>query len=84
MVTCVYYRLPDVDRWDSPQVICLVIFGSLMSIVFIYSEKRFAKYPVMPLEIFKERSNIACLVLGFLHGFVSLDPITPSSLHLQN
>ncbi|KAE8453182.1 hypothetical protein EG329_011249 [Mollisiaceae sp. DMI_Dod_QoI] len=56
--------------WDSPQVICLVVFGSLMSVFFIYSERRLAKYPVMPLEIFQERSNIACVVLGFLHGFI--------------
>lgn len=41
-----------------------------MSIFFIFSEKRLAKYPVMPLEIFQERSNVACILVGFFHGFV--------------
>ncbi|CZR52195.1 related to MFS transporter [Phialocephala subalpina] len=58
--------------WSSPQVICLVLFGSLMSIFFVFSEKRLAKYPLMPLEIFRESSNVAVLVLVFFHGMISL------------
>jgi hypothetical protein len=42
-----------------------------MSIFFIYSEKRLAKFPLMPLDIFKESSNIASVALGFFHGLVS-------------
>lgn len=57
--------------WNSPQVICLLVFGSLMSVFFVYSEKCLAKYPLMVLDIFKERSNIACVALGFFHGFIS-------------
>ncbi|TVY44625.1 MFS-type transporter [Lachnellula cervina] len=56
--------------WDSPQVICLIIFGSLMSIFFIYSEKRLALYPLMPLELFNNWSNAASLLLKFLQGMV--------------
>ncbi|KAL4872233.1 hypothetical protein BDV12DRAFT_152164 [Aspergillus spectabilis] len=62
----------DTFPWDSPKVICLVVFGSLMSIAFIYSEKRLAKYPLMPLHIFKSRSNIACFLVDFTHGFAFL------------
>jgi MFS family permease len=57
--------------WDSPKVICLIVFGALMSIAFIYSEKRLAKYPLMPLHVFESRSNIACFLVDFTHGFVS-------------
>lgn len=57
--------------WNSPQVVCLIVFGSLFSIVFFYGEKRFAKYPVIPLRIFKYRSNIAVCLVTFFHGFVS-------------
>lgn len=57
--------------WDSPTVICLIVFGSLMSLVFIWSEKKLAKYPLMPPAIFNNRSNIACLAVDFIHAFVS-------------
>ncbi|KAH8660890.1 putative MFS transporter [Tricladium varicosporioides] len=56
--------------WNSPEVICLIIFGSLMSFFFIYSEKRLAKYPLMPLKLFTNRSNAACLLLTLWHGMV--------------
>jgi hypothetical protein len=57
--------------WSSPQVICLIVFGALCSLLFIYSEKRLAKYPLMPLDIFSHISNVATLAVGFAHGFVS-------------
>lgn len=57
--------------WNSPQVICLIVFGSLCSLLFIYSEKRLAKYPLMPLGLFRHPSNVASLVVTFTHGFVS-------------
>jgi len=58
--------------WSSSQVICLIVFGTLCSLLFIYSEKRLAKYPLMPLGIFSRLSNIAALAVTFAHGFVSL------------
>jgi hypothetical protein len=70
----------DSDSWNSPQVICLLVFGSLMSVFFVYSEKCLAKYPLMVLDIFKERSNIACVAVGFFHGFVSLKLAMSSNL----
>lgn len=36
--------------------------------VFIFSEKRLAKYPLMPLAMFKDRSNNAAFIVGFTHG----------------
>ncbi|KAL3438668.1 major facilitator superfamily domain-containing protein [Aspergillus tetrazonus] len=62
----------DTFPWDSPKVICLIVFGALMSVAFIYSEKRLAKYPLMPLHIFTSRSNIACFLVDFTHGFAFL------------
>ena len=58
--------------WSSAKVICLIVFGALMSLVFIYCEKRLAKYPLMPLGVFKTRSNIACFLVDFTHGVVSI------------
>ncbi|KAH8705495.1 putative MFS transporter [Talaromyces proteolyticus] len=56
--------------WSSPQVICLIVLGSLMSLVFIYCEKKLAKYPLMPLSVFKTSSNVACFVIAFCQGAV--------------
>lgn len=56
--------------WNSPKVICLIVFGSLMSVFFVLSEKKLARYPLMPLGLFNGRSNIACLLVDFCHGFV--------------
>ena len=58
--------------WSSPKVICLIVFGCVSILVFLFSEKKIAKYPLMPLAIFKNRSNIASLLVAFAHGIVSL------------
>ncbi|KAJ5759205.1 Efflux pump dotC [Penicillium odoratum] len=70
--------------WSSPQVICLIVFGSLCSLIFIYSEKRLAKYPIMPLDIFSHISNIASLAVGFAHGFVFVAGEYYIPLYLQS
>ncbi|KAI4168461.1 MAG: hypothetical protein LQ346_009047 [Caloplaca aetnensis] len=56
--------------WDSPKVVCLIVFGCLMSVFFVLSEKRLAQYPLMPLKLLQERSNVMSLLVDFVHGFV--------------
>jgi hypothetical protein len=58
--------------WDSPKVICLILFGTLMTGFFLFSEKRLAKYPLMPLGVFKDWSNDATFLLAFAHSMVSI------------
>jgi len=58
--------------WNSPKVIVLIVVGSLLSIVFVLVEKRLAKYPLMPMSIFSDRSNVATLAVTFFHGVVFL------------
>jgi hypothetical protein len=67
--------------WKSLQVLCLVIIGALTSGIFIFSEKRLARYLLMPLDLFKNPSNIASLLIYFLHSMVSL-LIPPSHTEL--
>ncbi|KAI1761599.1 MFS general substrate transporter [Hypoxylon sp. FL1150] len=57
--------------WNSPKVICLLTFGTLAIGGFFYSEKRLAKYPLMPLGIFKDLSNNAVVVVAFTHSMAS-------------
>lgn len=56
--------------WDSATVICLIIFGILTLAAFVIYEWKAAQYPLMPLRLFKSRSNVAALTIAFLHGFV--------------
>ena len=57
--------------WKSPEVLCLIIIGSLLSLLFIFSEQKLARYPIMPMDLFKRASNTATLLLCFGHGMVS-------------
>ena len=56
--------------WDSATVICLIVFGLFMIGLFFLNEWKLAKYPIMPLRIFKYRSNIASLLVCYCHGTV--------------
>ena len=56
--------------WGSATVICLIVFGIITFGIFIFWEVRYAKYPVMPMGLFKKTTNIATLSVVFLHGFV--------------
>lgn len=62
--------------WGSPPVICLIVFGSLFLVIFFYAEKYLAKYPLMPLQILKHRSNVSVSLVTFFHGFVSIFPVS--------
>ncbi|ETI23328.1 hypothetical protein G647_05128 [Cladophialophora carrionii CBS 160.54] len=56
--------------WDSPKVICLIGVGAFMIILFVFNEGRLARHPIMPLGVFRNKSNVACLALGFIQHFV--------------
>ena len=57
--------------WASPKVICLVVIGALMLVIFVVNEQRFARHPLMPTGLFRNKSNIACCIVGSVHYFVS-------------
>ncbi|KAK1919539.1 hypothetical protein P3342_001831 [Pyrenophora teres f. teres] len=56
--------------WDSAKVIALLVVGFVMIFAFIYSEAKLAKYPLMPMSLFKRRTNVAAFSVVFFHGFV--------------
>lgn len=66
----------SVYPWGSAKIICLIVFGALMILVFIYSERKLAKYPVIPLSLFGVR-NIGTLLVSFFHGMVSTHHSSP-------
>jgi len=56
--------------WSSATVVCLLVFGVVLVVLFFLNEWKLAKYPMMPLRLFKRKSNIAALSVCFVHGFV--------------
>jgi len=60
----------EAHPWDSATTLCLIIFGAILLGLFFVNEWKLAKYPIMPLRIFSNRSNLAALGVCFSHGFV--------------
>lgn len=56
--------------WSSATVVCLIVFGVVVVGVFFLIEWRVAPYPLMPLDLFSKRSNLAALSTCFFHAFV--------------
>lgn len=56
--------------WNSAKVLCLIIFGVVIAVCFLFNEVKFARYPVMPLRLFKHWPNVAALAVAFLHSLV--------------
>ncbi|KAL2859449.1 major facilitator superfamily domain-containing protein [Aspergillus pseudodeflectus] len=57
--------------WSSPKVICLIVFGVVMIGVFIVTEKKLARYPLIPMSLFQSGPTNAAFILAFAHGMVS-------------
>lgn len=57
--------------WNSSKIIALLVVGGVLVFAFIYSEARIAKHPLIPMSLFRKRTNVATLLLVFFHGFVS-------------
>lgn len=70
-------------HWNSPQFICLIIFGLLVVAVFIFIELKMAKFPVVPVRLFKTPRNLAILALNACHGFVFISASYYMPLYFQ-
>ncbi|CZR64277.1 related to MFS transporter [Phialocephala subalpina] len=58
--------------WSSAKVICLIATGSFLLVVFIFNEATLARHPIIPLKLFSNLSNVACLLVAFFHEFAVL------------
>ena len=56
--------------WASATVVCLIVFGAVVLALFFAVELYVPRYPLMPLRLFRDRSNVACYATCFWHGFV--------------
>ncbi|KAI9849220.1 MAG: hypothetical protein M1838_000208 [Thelocarpon superellum] len=73
----------ETHPWNSAIVICLIVFGLLMAVIFAVIEWKVAQYPVIPLRIFSNRSNLAALGVCFCHGFVFISGLFYLPLYFQ-
>ncbi|RDW61660.1 MFS multidrug transporter-like protein [Coleophoma crateriformis] len=69
--------------WGSPTVVCLIVFGVVVTGLFVLNEWKLAKYPVMPTRIFSNISNAAALGACFSHGFVFISASYYLPLYFQ-
>jgi MFS family permease len=65
-----------VTPWSSPKIIGLLVSGLVVGVIFVVWEVRSAKSPLIPVQVLKDRSNVATLAVCFLHGFVSTSGIS--------
>ena len=72
VVTFLYgFESADVTHpWGSAFVLCLIIFGAVLIGLFFLAEWKYAKYPIMPLRLFRDPSNRAAYGVCFLFGVV--------------
>ncbi|KAF1360253.1 MFS transporter-like protein [Lizonia empirigonia] len=70
--------------WDSAKIIALLVVGGCMIFAFIYSEAKFAKYPLIPMSLFKNKTNVATFLVVFFHGFVFITAEFYMPLFLQS
>ncbi len=59
----------EVYPWDSATVICLIVFGLVAYVVFFLAEWKLARYPIIPLRLFRKASTCATLGVASAHGF---------------
>ncbi|CAJ0550996.1 Ff.00g109260.m01.CDS01 [Fusarium sp. VM40] len=60
------------EPWNSATVVCLVVFGFITAVLFIWNEWKLAEYPVIPVHLFRAWSSSAAYAVTFFHAFVFL------------
>lgn len=69
--------------WDSATIVCLILFSVVAFGVFIVNESKLAKYPIIPLMLFRRRSGVASFIVCFCHGFIFLGQTYYLPLYFQ-
>ncbi|TGJ82198.1 hypothetical protein E0Z10_g6545 [Xylaria hypoxylon] len=70
--------------WKSPTVITLIVVGGATIGLFLFTEHRLAKYPLIPLSVFKSTTNNAVFITTFSHGVVLVGIEYYMPLYLQS
>ncbi|KAK8069861.1 hypothetical protein PG994_006477 [Apiospora phragmitis] len=57
--------------WGSPTIICMVVLGACMVPIFLHIEMSVARFPLIHLAMFRDRSNVATVIVAFTHSISS-------------
>jgi EmrB/QacA subfamily drug resistance transporter len=68
--------------WESPESITLIVLGVVLLVVFLLVE-RGATEPILPLELFRNRTFAVCSAIGFIIGLSLFGAVTYLPLFLQ-
>ncbi|WP_421045622.1 MDR family MFS transporter [Paraburkholderia sp. A1RI-2L] len=68
--------------WSSPQLWLTLVLGAVSVAGFIHEEKH-AVEPIMPLELFRERTFVLSSLIGFIVGVSLFGSVTFLPLYLQ-
>ncbi|HSS74051.1 MAG TPA: MDR family MFS transporter, partial [Gaiellaceae bacterium] len=68
--------------WDSAQIIALMVVGVLSLVAFAFVERRAAE-PILPLQLFRNRTFTVTSAVGFIVGLALFGGITYLPLYLQ-
>lgn len=71
------------EPWDSPVVICLIVFGVVTVGLYVLIEWKVAKYPITPLRLFQSTSNIASFGIAYIHGAIFIAHLYYLPLYFQ-
>lgn len=69
--------------WNSPTVICLLVFGVFVASLCVVVEVYVAKSPLIPVRLFGNVKNMAVLGLCACHGFVFISVSYYMPLYFQ-
>ncbi|KAK2036645.1 MFS general substrate transporter [Colletotrichum somersetense] len=70
--------------WNSAMVISMLTIGAISLVSFVFVEWKFAKLPMMPVSIFKNKVITVLLAQNFLLGAVYQSYLYYVPLYLQN
>ncbi|MCS4265627.1 MDR family MFS transporter [Serratia sp. BIGb0163] len=71
-----------VMAWSDGQLWCILAFGLVSIGGFIY-EERLASEPIIPLDLFRNRTFVLCALIGFIVGMSLFGSVTFLPLYLQ-
>lgn len=57
--------------WNSATIVCLLASGSSMLACFLYIERIFVKYPLIPLSIFRNWRDVAVTIVVVTQAWLS-------------
>jgi EmrB/QacA subfamily drug resistance transporter len=68
--------------WGSGPIVALVVIGVVLTVAYVLVERR-ATEPILPLELFRQRTFAVCSAVGFIIGLALFGALTFLPLFLQ-